>query len=214
LLPSNAAPPSNVIAYHPDESLDYVLAWTAPELRAGLIKGYEIQYRNPNMDTEWRTIRDLSPSNTTVVNLKKKDYQGRLVNFIPQDQFRVRTILTTGAKSIYAATPIYDSIVDVPAPDVYWSQADGGVFMVVPYSVLPLRVQVRASFNDAPGIVLINPEADPPSSLFGNSVSAIFVNVPGLTPSSAPSLQIDARWVRPDGSGAGDWGRSKPRNAP
>ena len=94
LLSSKAAPPSNVIIGVIGTKGE--VAWAPPDMRSSLIKGYEVQIQESISGT-WKTLNEAASGRS----LKFTDESLRTGQVITA---RVRTVLKSGAKSIFVAS--------------------------------------------------------------------------------------------------------------
>jgi cytochrome c2 len=106
LLNSRAAPPSNVIIGAIGTKGE--VAWTSPNMRSSLIKGYEVQIQESISGT-WKTLDEAASGRS----LKFTDESLRTGQVITA---RVRTVLKSGAKSIFVASSPLTVDEQLPTP--------------------------------------------------------------------------------------------------
>jgi hypothetical protein len=106
LLNSKAAPPSNVIIGVIGTKGE--VAWRPPDMRSSLIKGYEVQIQE-SISGKWKTLDEAASGRS----LKFTDESLRTGQVITA---RVRTVLKSGAKSIFVASSPLTVDEQLPTP--------------------------------------------------------------------------------------------------
>lgn len=120
---SDAAPPSDVIVGVRNGTGE--ILWSAPEMRSELIAGYEVQVKNDAQET-WVNVAKSSKATKVGFNALSD------LDLTPGQSItaRVRTVLTSGAKSIYvASSPLVISELVAP-PVVRESLASANTLLV------------------------------------------------------------------------------------
>lgn len=102
VLHSRVLPPSQVRWSMPDD--EFVVRWAQPAIRANLVRGYEVQFRNVTANAAWQTLTNEARGGSYSITSERLGFVPFKDGTYQVGQVRVRTILNSGQKSVYAAS--------------------------------------------------------------------------------------------------------------
>jgi hypothetical protein len=109
VLTTRAAPPSNVSWWI--KSGTFQTQWDAPAIRAGLIKGYTVQFQNISKKGPWITLDEAVSGTTLSLPRAQVPIAEGETGIV-----RVRTVLKSGATSAFVAAPQWTVTGQLPEP--------------------------------------------------------------------------------------------------
>ena len=117
---TRAAPPSDPIWWLSNERFE--ARWEAPNIKPGLIKGYQVEFRNVTKDSDWSVLDRAWESTSLSAKASRIPISEGETGII-----RVRTVLKDGKTSVYipSETWVYRERLDPPAAVIQWDTPSG-----------------------------------------------------------------------------------------